>query len=176
MKNIKRTVAVFVSAIMVMAMLTGCGGSSLKKQLLNVTGASSSSSLDKVTSALANTELTETAIKAAVEGYGEIIECEVETGTTGSVAYAFTYDLSTGAVVVDGFIIIQYTDMTTDEILEFFSKYKAADFEEEIKAVNSDMDCEVYISAMTTGTDSGIIVMDISVTGATVEEIMSAIV
>ncbi len=98
MKNLKRSLAVFVSAIMVMAMLAGCGSSSIGSQLRDKTGAGVSTAANSVAITLADKgKVTESTVESAVKNViGEDEDVTMDTDTDYIVAIVDDGDDITG--------------------------------------------------------------------------------
>ncbi len=124
MKNIKRAVAVFVSAIMVMAMLAGCGGTSsttsTADKLRAALGADQSSSLDRVASEIASGSYSSSNIKAALQNnnYTVASDFTFEDGvaTNAVMDIGFNSSLTSATVTID-VICIQKIYGTEQQLL-----------------------------------------------------------
>ncbi len=166
MKNLKRTIAVFVSAVMVMAMLAGCGGgsgsSSLAKKMQSATGTTSSSSLDKVASEIASGEFTSSCIKGALanNNYNIISDDFFLLYDDTATAWTLSIDLASGTATMET-ISINKISATEEELLA-----DAADFKQIIEDLVADLEDDnytvdaIYLAIADAGDNEWIIVIN----------------
>ena len=172
MKKFKRAVAVFISVIMVMTILAACGGNSgssdIGKHLRDLTGASESTTLNSVASVLANNLTVENA-KAAVSGYGTILDGYA----VNSDVLVITYNknsLGTGISRGDSFIIGTTYASNEAELLKVVQSYdnKSLNAAAMKKACKDEYgyDFDVYLAIREIGNNHYLYVIDYSITGA----------
>ncbi len=166
MKNIKRTVAVFVSAIMVMAMLAGCGSGSIGDQLRKETGADANGNTNKIAIALATDgNLSSLAVEAVMtEIYGEDNFSGVVYNDSAYLM-AWVGDVET-ADEVHTIIIKQYTGSTEEQIV---ADVKGEVDVDDMKETYGEgfKDVEVYIGASSSANGTYVVVVDIACSGYT---------
>ncbi len=169
MKNLKRIASTFVSVILVMALLVGCGGSSssgstsdFASRLRSTIDAKQSDSLDKVAEALVDVELTADNAASALTANGY----NISTINTYDSILATTID-SSSDVIREDFIEFSKLQGTEQFALSAFS-YSKEDYwgilysreQALINAGYENVESELYLAVAQVDSDKWITILD----------------
>ncbi len=162
MKNLRRSLTVFVSAMLVMAMLVGCG-SSVASQLRKATSTSQSSSLDNLVSTIASagTFSTKTVQSALLECGYEVSHYEI----SGNKATATVVSEGIGSSSIMESIEIKLIKSTQEALLASAdsAEQDIEDTKDSLEASGYTVD-DVYLAVAEAGTNQWIVAISYIVT------------